>query len=127
MYSLCIFHGSDYIYFYCYDAHLVLPGLPPTCPPARPADLTHRRTRWPVSEATRPHGLLSTSVRPPVRPVHAHRGMDRPLIGSSGRSGMRQSATLTRAEENTSELQSRMRISYAVFCSKKKNTLHIKT
>src|SRR3546814_3273979 len=43
----------------------------------------------------RPHGLLSTSVRPPVRPVHAHRGMDRPLIGSSGRSGMRQSATLT--------------------------------
>src|SRR3546814_19407215 len=61
----------------------------------RRVDSDHRRTRWPVSEATGPHGLLSTSVRPPVRPVHAQRGMDRPLIGSSGRSGMRQSATLT--------------------------------
>src|SRR3546814_7715735 len=29
---------------------------------------------------------------------------------------------LTRSEEHTSELQSLMRISYAVFCSKKKNT-----
>src|SRR3546814_1868165 len=30
--------------------------------------------------------------------------------------------TLTRSEEHTSELQSLMRISYAVFCLKKKNT-----
>src|SRR3546814_4015979 len=29
-----------------------------------------------------------------------------------------------RSEENTSELQSLMRISYAVFCSKKKNSNH---
>src|SRR3546814_2883334 len=29
-----------------------------------------------------------------------------------------------RSEEHTSELQSLMRISYAVFCSKKKNTTH---
>src|SRR3546814_3903287 len=29
-----------------------------------------------------------------------------------------------RSEEHTSELQSLMRISYAVFCLKKKNTLH---
>src|SRR3546814_5597248 len=34
----------------------------------------------------------------------------------------------TRSEEHTSELQSLMRISYAVFCLKKKNTkAHIKT
>src|SRR3546814_8844159 len=31
-------------------------------------------------------------------------------------------ATLTRSEEHTSELQSLMRISYAVFCLKKKKT-----
>src|SRR3546814_10887587 len=31
-----------------------------------------------------------------------------------------------RSEEHTSELQSLMRISYAVFCLKKKNTQHIK-
>src|SRR3546814_3058721 len=30
-----------------------------------------------------------------------------------------------RSEEHTSELQSLMRISYAVFCLKKKNTLHV--
>src|SRR3546814_6503334 len=30
----------------------------------------------------------------------------------------------TRSEEHTSELQSLMRISYAVFCLKKKNTIH---
>src|SRR3546814_10360016 len=37
-----------------------------------------------------------------------------------------QSASLTaiRSEEHTSELQSLMRISYAVFCLKKKNKLH---
>src|SRR3546814_2176924 len=32
-------------------------------------------------------------------------------------------APATRSEEHTSELQSLMRISYAVFCLKKKNTL----
>src|SRR3546814_16089100 len=34
--------------------------------------------------------------------------------------------TLTRSEEHTSELQSLMRISYAVFCLKKKNKNHSK-
>src|SRR3546814_6518409 len=34
--------------------------------------------------------------------------------------------TRIRSEEHTSELQSLMRISYAVFCLKKKNTQHIK-
>src|SRR3546814_3032357 len=34
---------------------------------------------------------------------------------------------LTRSEEHTSELQSLMRISYAVFCLKKKNTKHTRT
>src|SRR3546814_5502388 len=35
------------------------------------------------------------------------------------------SPTISRSEEHTSELQSLMRISYAVFCLKKKNTQNI--
>src|SRR3546814_5843769 len=34
---------------------------------------------------------------------------------------------MSRSEEHTSELQSLMRISYAVFCLKKKNTQHKRT
>src|SRR3546814_2364763 len=40
----------------------------------------------------------------------------------SGREG--RTADAARSEEHTSELQSLMRISYAVFCLKKKNTKH---
>src|SRR3546814_5454105 len=44
---------------------------------------------------------------------------------ASSRSSSRSTATsTTRSEEHTSELQSLMRISYAVFCLKKKNTEH---
>src|SRR3546814_7360826 len=39
-----------------------------------------------------------------------------------GRRGRAQPAVKARSEEHTSELQSLMRISYAVFCLKKKNT-----
>src|SRR3546814_1931710 len=42
--------------------------------------------------------------------------------GHSGIGDMRLSAARCRSEEHTSELQSLMRISYAVFCLKKKNT-----
>src|SRR3546814_3481717 len=37
---------------------------------------------------------------------------------------VRHAAGMRRSEEHTSELQSLMRISYAVFCLKKKNTPH---
>src|SRR3546814_10918255 len=40
----------------------------------------------------------------------------------AGRLGGDEFALLLRSEEHTSELQSLMRISYAVFCLKKKNT-----
>src|SRR3546814_3856949 len=36
----------------------------------------------------------------------------------------RHSQSIARSEEHTSELQSLMRISYAVFCLKKKTTIH---
>src|SRR3546814_7597012 len=48
----------------------------------------------------------------------------RPCIGGRGR---RQDGKLRRSEEHTSELQSLMRISYAVFClKKKKNKTNLK-
>src|SRR3546814_5046900 len=48
------------------------------------------------------------------------------LIVTTSRGGTLRSYAfeLTRSEEHTSELQSLMRISYAVFCLKKKNTHH---
>src|SRR3546814_7875034 len=42
--------------------------------------------------------------------------------GRTGRAGRKGICILLRSEEHTSELQSLMRISYAVFCLKKKNT-----
>src|SRR3546814_4995040 len=41
--------------------------------------------------------------------------------GAEGTAGVRRRAQCGRSEEHTSELQSLMRISYAVFCLKKKN------
>src|SRR3546814_7322227 len=38
---------------------------------------------------------------------------------------LREAIYVTRSEEHTSELQSLMRISYAVFCLKKQNKIHI--
>src|SRR3546814_4485824 len=54
----------------------------------------------------------------------AERGLrHRPEIGPAAESAKEACPTLplTRSEEHTSELQSLMRISYAVFCLKKKN------
>src|SRR3546814_9367645 len=45
-----------------------------------------------------------------------------PLVRRTGAGG--RTRILLRSEEHTSELQSLMRISYAVFCLKKKITLH---
>src|SRR3546814_1047838 len=59
-------------------------------------------------------------VEPVDRPPFA-RGFMRPVTRH------RKRACQARSEEHTSELQSLMRISYAVFCLKKKTTNHIKT
>src|SRR3546814_10184582 len=45
-------------------------------------------------------------------------------MGDSFRSVLRRMRGIGRSEEHTSELQSLMRISYAVFCLKKKNNNH---
>src|SRR3546814_1908907 len=43
--------------------------------------------------------------------------------GNANQSSVAQTLALTRSEEHTSELQSLMHISYAVFCLKKKNSI----
>src|SRR3546814_1116030 len=45
-----------------------------------------------------------------------------PIASVKDRIGVAMIESLERSEEHTSELQSLMRISYAVFCLKKKNT-----
>src|SRR3546814_9222295 len=59
------------------------------------------------------------SGRCPQSPAAAEARQNR-LQGDAGRQG-RAGAGRRRSEEHTSELQSLMRISYAVFCLKKKN------
>src|SRR3546814_1395052 len=60
-------------------------------------------------------GRRSARLRPPLPRPPAATGGRPPALGGAGRS------RAVRSEEHTSELQSLMRISYAVFCLKKKN------
>src|SRR3546814_7913771 len=48
-------------------------------------------------------------------------------LGIGGAAGLHEAGIGRRSEEHTSELQSLMRISYAVFCLKKKRTKNQKT
>src|SRR3546814_8963143 len=87
-----------------------------------------RRSRG--SRAQRPTSGHATAPRPATRssyhqpPPAARNRCDKRtrIAGSAGRA-TRQSRLVQgrRSEEHTSELQSLMRISYAVFCLKKKN------
>src|SRR3546814_4980198 len=53
--------------------------------------------------------------------LHATVRIPTPVSSSSLLSAGSATSTMSRSEEHTSELQSLMRISYAVFCLKKKN------
>src|SRR3546814_8476470 len=72
--------------------------------------------RRPLAEGTVPgrRGAGGLPPEPAARP-HPHRPRDR--LRHRPRTGV---LRLVRSEEHTSELQSLMRISYAVFCLKKK-------
>src|SRR3546814_6001484 len=70
-------------------------------------------------------------VRPDGRRARLHRALHQAALGEpvAGLANPRQSSAgwqQVRSEEHTSELQSLMRISYAVFCLKKKNTTKTK-
>src|SRR3546814_7102477 len=88
----------------------------------RPPRSTRTDTLFPYTTLFRSSGWTrATSAGPlPLRPAaNAPRSMaSRVKVGLCPR-------TEARSEEHTSELQSLMRISYAVFCLKKKNNTYI--
>src|SRR3546814_992883 len=62
----------------------------------------------------------------PTYPIYSSGGcMINPTSCRSGFKSIPSRGAGTRSEEHTSELQSLMRISYAVFCLKKKNKPHL--
>src|SRR3546814_2675228 len=65
----------------------------------------------------REHQLAGQGARP--APAHDHQGRDRDREAAGGVLPQGRCLSQTRPEEHTSELQSLMRISYAVFCLKK--------
>src|SRR3546814_10588105 len=81
-------------------------------------------TSLPPSTRTLPASLLTSSASSPLRRVStapaAAIASARSGTGRAAHSSCA-SAAAARSEEHTSELQSLMRISYAVFCLKKKN------
>src|SRR3546814_5578827 len=91
----------------------------------RPPRSTRTDTLFPYTTLFRSHGRkgqrrssvcssFSTRRASPVRALNGGGWASRSAIGS-------RTSGAARSEEHTSELQSLMRISYAVFCLKKKN------
>src|SRR3546814_6059630 len=82
--------------------------------------LSPRSKSSPSSTGHRARPPRSPPARPPLPPMHGTTETCRWATASAAsRSDIRAGR---RSEEHTSELQSLMRISYAVFCLKKKNT-----
>src|SRR3546814_5352466 len=69
----------------------------------------------------------TTLFRSLFRGARARGGRNSLLLNAGDDAGADGAAALARSEEHTSELQSLMRISYAVFCLKKKNRLERRT
>src|SRR3546814_9178999 len=88
-------------------------------PRTAPADAP--RTSGRNLAATRSSLAASIVTTPaPKRRAAPDKARSRPMVPAASTSGLSLSSTATRSEEHTSELQSLMRISYAVFCLKKK-------
>src|SRR3546814_5541333 len=101
--------------------------LPPPC--ARQTLSFGRRSSTPPN--TRQQAARDCSAGMPTSHGSQYLGIDSVPIMSQGctRIAAPRSAAASkngRSEEHTSELQSLMRISYAVFCLKKKNRIHKK-
>src|SRR3546814_10301160 len=78
------------------------------------------RTKSNVPQA---QALVEGWMPEPVR----HDGSHHTFFSAASKSAIRSSASSTRSEEHTSALQSLMRISYAVFCLKKKTAMKTNT
>src|SRR3546814_9416336 len=104
---MCVHVILSRFFFKLYGDHLDLHVLTHSVPTRRSSDLSAAAARasWTIS------GTGSTGVP-----------TDRSTTPSACAA-----ASALRSEEHTSELQSLMRISYAVFCSKQKNTTITRT
>src|SRR3546814_10623815 len=87
-----------------------------------PPEERRRRRRGGVVPLLRPRGSPSTCLKPYRRCGATTRRVSSSAAPTSPASSSPNA--VSRSEEHTSELQSLMRISYAVFCLKKKNTKH---
>src|SRR3546814_7395954 len=82
------------------------------------------------AEVKSPQGRLNRSLDDRARPANCQRRTLRSRtrwadnVSASTRRTRQPKPTRERSEEHTSELQSLMRISYAVFCLKKKKDTH---
>src|SRR3546814_5871582 len=89
----------------------------------RPPRSTRTDTLFPYTTLFRspPASIITTSISSrSIECTPPHRGRARPAPRRRGHARSQRGAD--RSEEHTSELQSLMRNSYAVFCLKKKNT-----
>src|SRR3546814_6380228 len=81
-----------------------------------------------AAKSQRQESWAASGCSPRSRDVCQANGAGAPDYGCARRDRLqhaeRQQMPQGRSEEHTSELQSLMRISYAVFCLKKKNTIH---
>src|SRR3546814_1316558 len=100
--------------FYGYGDHRYLHVLTHSFPTRRSSDLRPRRRQRQLAVAAE-RGALT--LDPADCRAHA--------LGFSWRTCARTLLRHVRSEEHTSELQSLMRISYAVFCLKKKSSVDV--
>src|SRR3546814_8301632 len=103
----------------------------------RPPRSTRTDTLFPYTTLFRSHAFLRARLHAVFDARQPGRGsafarfaaLAQPCLGArhSGQAGRRARRGDPRSEEHTSELQSLMRNSYAVFCLKKKKTLKYQT
>src|SRR3546814_1664249 len=90
----------------------------------RPPRSTRTYTLFPYTTLFRSRPIAPAHAHPPLLPLHSVSSGPLFSISSAQQSSFWTPIGL-RSEEHTSELQSLMRMSYAVFClKKKKNSIH---
>src|SRR3546814_5052319 len=133
MFPSVLYLSCCMVFFLCYVHHRDLHGLTHSVPTRLSSDLQDRAIRCPTPTRCRRCATASTGWLSRHSEAHSRRG--KPASGRSPppatwpaphwcATGWPQA---NRSEEHTSELQSLMRISYAVFCLKKKTHTHITT
>src|SRR3546814_7568652 len=118
---------SDWSSDVCYSDLGAAPGLVRRAPRRPLAGRAAAAANDPVARRARVHRARAPARlrRPGLQPLLVEARRLRHRLGAAGRRRRAQlhrpARRQVRSEEHTSELQSLMRISYAVFCLKKKN------